>query len=322
MSPVLVPRNYTKSFIDGQVESVAQEQAITEGIGAVNRSSEITLCEGTGHVGVGAIIGLSNAAVAKAVGADVVLVANGGIGSAFDELEMNRAVLKESGVRLRGVVVNKVVPDKVDMIRDYFGRAIKERWGVPLLGVVPDLPFLGKATLGDIERLLGAELIAGQRFREAHYGTDDLQCVTTAVRRFLRKTNWRQQSCGERRPLFVTHITRDDIILGFLSHYQRNVRDDGRHGWLGAMVLCRGTTAEATDAPHHDHEHNSEMPDLMHIARAYDAPIMVTSKGTIEATNTISNFTAKMHIGDPERVAAAIAHYEPHIDFDALLDGL
>jgi len=64
------------------------------------------------------------------------------------------------------------------------------------------------------------------------------------------------------------------------------------------------------------------MPDLMHIARAYDAPIMVTSKGTIEATNTISNFTAKMHIGDPERVAAAIAHYEPHIDFDALLDGL
>jgi len=181
---------------------------------------------------------------------------------------------------------------------------------------------LGKATLGDIERLLGAELIAGQRFREAHYGTDDLQCVTTAVRRFLRKTNWRQQSCGERRPLFVTHITRDDIILGFLSHYQRNVRDDGRHGWLGAMVLCRGTTAEATDAPHHDHEHNSEMPDLMHIARAYDAPIMVTSKGTIEATNTISNFTAKMHIGDPERVAAAIAHYEPHIDFDALLDGL
>ena len=49
---------------------------------------------------------------------------------------------------------------------------------------------------------------------------------------------------------------------------------------------------------------------------------MVTGKGTIEATNVINNFTAKMNIGDPARVAAAIAHYEPHIDFDALLDGL
>ena len=38
--------------------------------------------------------------------------------------------------------------------------------------------------------------------------------------------------------------------------------------------------------------------------------------------DVISNFTAKMHIGDPGRVDAAIAHYEPHIDFDSLLAGL
>ena len=60
----------------------------------------------------------SNADVAAWVGADVVLVANGGIGSAFDELEMNRIMLKDKGVRVRGVILNKVRPDKVDMIRD------------------------------------------------------------------------------------------------------------------------------------------------------------------------------------------------------------
>ena len=51
------------------------------------------------------------------------------------------------------MILNKVVPDKVEQVRDYVGRAIQERWGVPLLGVVPDLPF-GKATLGDLKRLL------------------------------------------------------------------------------------------------------------------------------------------------------------------------
>lgn len=327
MSPVIVPRAYTKAFIDGEVSTVAQEATITQSMERIRSSSGITLCEGTGHVGVGSIIGLSNAEVAKLVGADVVLVANGGIGSAFDELEMNRVMLKECGVRLRGVVLNKVMPDKVDMVRDYVGRVVRERWGVPLLGVVPDLPFLGKATLGDLEKLLEGELIAGQQHRGLHYGTQDLQCVTTAVRRFLRKTDHGQQSKGERRPLFVTHLTRDDVLLGYLAHYKRvryqtdasgewdSVKGVSQGEWLGALVLCGGD-GEGLQ------QDNSPMPFLKEIASAYDAPIMLTGIPTIEATNKISKFTAKMHIGDRGRVAAAIAHYERHLDFDMLLNGL
>jgi len=320
MSPVLVPRDYTKAFIDGQIAKAAQEEAITRGVEAVGRSSDIILCEGTGHVGVGSIIGLSNADVAAQVDADVVLVANGGIGSAFDELELNRLVLESKGVRLRGVVLNKVMPDKVEMIRDYFGRAIRDRWGVPLLGVVPDLPFLGKSTLSDLEKLLGAELIAGQRYREHHYGTADLSCVTNAVRRFLRKTNFRQRA-GERRPLFVTHVTRDDVLLGYLAYYKRTAGGGDGDGWLGAMVLCRGEN-DIQDHFGKNHEDNASLPYLLEIAQAYDAPIMISPLNAIEATNVISNFTSKMHIGDRGRVAAAIAHYEPHIDFDALLENL
>jgi hypothetical protein len=58
----------------------------------------------------------------------------------------------------------QVLPDKVAMIRDYFGRAVK-RWGIPLLGVIPDEPYLGKPTLRDFEKLLKANLIAGTNFR-------------------------------------------------------------------------------------------------------------------------------------------------------------
>lgn len=41
---------------------------------------------------MGSIIGLSNARVARELGLEIVLVANGGLGSTFDELELNRTV--------------------------------------------------------------------------------------------------------------------------------------------------------------------------------------------------------------------------------------
>ena len=41
--------------------------------------------------------------------------------------------------------------------------------------------------------------------------------------------------------------------------------------------------------------------------------------GTKDAMDRLTHFTAKLNITDRARVAAAIAHYEPHIDFDRLL---
>ena len=86
----------------------------------------------TGHVGVGSIVELSNAKAAALVGADVVLVANGGLGKAFDELEMNRHVFAQEGVAVRGVVLNKVMPEKVEMVREKMGKLLRERWAVLL----------------------------------------------------------------------------------------------------------------------------------------------------------------------------------------------
>lgn len=73
----------------------------------------------------------------------MLLIANGGLGSAFDELELNRLMCKEFDVKIRGVIINKVQPDKLQMIQEYMTKLLK-RWNVPLLGVIPDQPFLGK----------------------------------------------------------------------------------------------------------------------------------------------------------------------------------
>lgn len=46
--------------------------------------------------------------VAKALNADMILIANGGLGSAYDELELNRGICEKNGINVRGVVLNKV----------------------------------------------------------------------------------------------------------------------------------------------------------------------------------------------------------------------
>ena len=61
---------------------------------ALSSTSDFVVVEGTGHTGVGSICDLSNAHVAAKLGVDAVLVCLGGLGSSFDQLAMNRAMLE------------------------------------------------------------------------------------------------------------------------------------------------------------------------------------------------------------------------------------
>ena len=81
MSPVIIPSGYTKQFIDGQIVLDDQLHAIKDAYKHVSGRNEVVLCEGTGHCAVGSIVGASNAKVADMIGASMVLVANGGLGS-------------------------------------------------------------------------------------------------------------------------------------------------------------------------------------------------------------------------------------------------
>lgn len=322
MSPVIIPRGYTSRYINGEVQHETQVRAITRAYDAIAAKSDIVLAEGTGHVGVGSIVEVSNARTASILGADVVLVANGGLGKAFDELEMNRQMFAQEGVAVRGVVLNKVIPEKVDEIRDKMGRLLRDRWGVPLLGVVPDKAYLGMPTLGDLESTLGGQLIAGERCRGIHYQPVDAFLVTTGLRRFLRRA-FEHRGRTWTRPLFVTHSTRDDLLLGFLAHHQKMMTEQGgsisKPGeWSGAMVLSVGASAAFPDLEQHADDLEA-LPYLKQMAIDTDAPVIITPYGTIDALDSIKSYTPKQNIGDQARLQAAIDHYEPQIDFETLL---
>src|SRR5215213_8696409 len=77
MSPVHIPRGFTKAYIRGEVRDDLSTR-IREAHATIADRREVVLVEGTGHAGVGSVIGLSNARVAEMLGAPVAIVAEAG----------------------------------------------------------------------------------------------------------------------------------------------------------------------------------------------------------------------------------------------------
>ena len=73
MSPVVIPQGYTKDFLDGKIGQLnSQMTSIRRSFETISRNNDFTVVEGTGHTGVGSIVGVNNAAVAASLGVDMV----------------------------------------------------------------------------------------------------------------------------------------------------------------------------------------------------------------------------------------------------------
>ena len=89
MSPVHIPRGFTKAYIGGEVvEDLRRAHPARPTRRFADR--DILLIEGTGHAGVGAVIGLSNAAGGgDARARAAIIVSEGGVGRPIDEIVLN-----------------------------------------------------------------------------------------------------------------------------------------------------------------------------------------------------------------------------------------
>ena len=153
MSPVHIPRGFTKRYIAGDV--VEDLGARIRDAHREFRGHDVLLIEGTGHAGVGAVVGLSNAVVARLLGAPAVIVSEGGVGRPIDEIVLNASHFAAHGVPVAGAIVNKVRITEQPGIRQTLERGLA-RHGIPLLGVLPYRPILSNPTLGMILEGVGA----------------------------------------------------------------------------------------------------------------------------------------------------------------------
>lgn len=140
-SPVIIGKGATVKFLDNP-EEYDLKKLICNARDQLNSNHDAVIYEGTGHPGVGSVANVSNAQVAKLLDAKVVMVVEGGIGNTIDRLNMSAALFREYDVPIIGVIVNKVIPSKMDTVKNYVGKWL-DRNNLNLLGVVPHDKTLG-----------------------------------------------------------------------------------------------------------------------------------------------------------------------------------
>jgi BioD-like phosphotransacetylase family protein len=159
MSPVTLPRRFTTDFVMGRIDDDLGAQ-VSAAFERVARDKDLVVVEGTGHAGVGAVVGLSNAAAAAMLQAPVIIVSEGGVGRPIDEIVLNRALFRAHGVDVIGAVVNKVDVESHPDLPEVLRRGLAQH-DVELLACIPYSELLANPSLELIVTHLDGELLSG-----------------------------------------------------------------------------------------------------------------------------------------------------------------
>lgn len=293
MSPVLLPQGFTRDFLDGVIDEKELSKRIEQAFSNIDKANHFTLAEGTGHISVGSIVNMNNAQVASLLKLPIILVAPGGVGSSFDQLALNRAVCEKHGVKVAGVILNRVLPEKREMITTYMTRALS-RWNIPLIGCIPYDSFLSNPSMKDFEQLFETPLLTGEDARLRHFR--QTRIVATSKETYC--------DLIEQNQLIITPAAREDIIEATLQRHWE-IKMASPHDDLETGMILTG------DIP--------PGPRLVEEIRRANIPMLYTPMTTYAAMQLISSFTAKIRNEDVQKVHEAIEVVESNIDFDRLL---
>jgi hypothetical protein len=289
MSPIAVEPDFTRRYIEHQNNDFLV-QRIQHSFDRAAWEKDFMIVEGTGHAGVGSVFDLSNARVAKLLKCKVILVTTGGIGKPIDEVALNKALFDKEGVELVGVVLNKVLPARLDYIADFARRGF-ERLGIDLIGVVPQEPILANATLGQICKtvrgdFLNAKNKSRRRVKKVVIGAMN---SSHAMEHFRPGT------------LIVTPGDREDVILAALSSSTLSEHESGN---IAGLVLCGDLRPSQ---PVFDLLTHSEVPTIASPLDSYSV------------ASSIHSMTVKTLPGDAEKIDLIQSLIERHVEIDRLL---
>lgn len=292
MSPVAVPRGFTRDYINDPDRDKLVKQ-IEEAYSRVSTGKDFVLIEGTGHAGVGSVFDMSNADVAKLLGAKVIIVSAGGIGRPIDEIMLNKAVFDQMGVDILGVIVNKIQPEKYEQIEPIVSKGLARK-GLEVLGVMPYNPVLSSPTLEQLLEDIGGELLSGERGLKNSVSRMAIGAMPPheALDYFGRGT------------LLITPGTREDLILAAMSSCVVGI---GKESCVSGIILTGGVR------PH---------TKVMHLIRRTDIPIISVPDDTFTVASRINGLIVKIRSGDKNKIYATERLVTRYVKVDRLLDML
>jgi hypothetical protein len=285
MSPIAVEPDFTRKYLQSS-NNEALVKKIMKAFDRVAWEKDFVLCEGSGHAGVGSVFDLSNAQVAKILGAKVIIVSQGGIGKPIDEVYLNQAVFEREGVEIIGVILNKVTPDKIDYITEFARRGLKRK-GLDLLGVLPHRRILSNPTVAAIEEDLHAQALNNCQ-REGNF-VDNVVIGAMGAESAL--------SHFKAGILVITPGDREDIIEAAAK--------SGRP--LTGIVLT---------------EKLRPREGVLRLIEKLPFPVLLSDLDCYEVASRVHNLNVKTRAADTEKISVIRDLISEYVDVDKILKAL
>jgi len=109
--PIVFYQGFTTECIDEENPEKGVQQRlekVTEAIRQISAGKRIVIVDGVGYPAVGSVSGVSNAQIARAIGAPVLMVGRPGLGNAIDSFNLNLAYFENFGVEVLGGIWNNI----------------------------------------------------------------------------------------------------------------------------------------------------------------------------------------------------------------------
>ena len=258
----------------------------------LKETCDFVLCEGTDFESASAAFEFDiNAEISKNLGCPVLLVAKAWQKSVDDVLRSTRLAMEslaEKGCQTIATIVNRADPKKAGAIL----RSLQERvlTGNQLFYVIPEEEYLGKPTVGEIARILGAEVLCGEEHLNRH--VHSFTVAAMQLQNFLTRM--------ERGSLIITPGDRIDIIVACLATAASSSTER-----IAGILLTGGLKPEKP---------------IWRLIQGFSAvvPILSVRENTFPTATIVDRIHATIEPGDDRKVTRALALFEKNVDLSAL----
>jgi len=290
---LLYRKGYTERFLDGNGEGNPSEEIISA-FNSISSNKDVVIIEGTGHAGVGSVFDLSNATVARMLSSKVILVAPGGIGNPIDEIMLNKALFDAQGVKLQGVIINKVRLDKFDKVNEYVRKGL-ERLGVPVLGVMPYMDLLEIPTLNDIKEELNMEVLCGEEYlyrqmKKIFVGAMDVRDVAQHL----------ENDC-----FVITPGNRRDLLSLLVKLHTGGRFISSKN--IAGIIISGGLRPKKR---------------LLHALKKVGIPVLLSKLNTYDVAAKVHDLTVKIKYRDKDKVKLAMEIVSKYVNMEGIINNL
>ena len=292
MSPIAVEKGFTEKYIMKPDKKNISEQ-IQAAFRRISKKQELVVIEGTGHAGVGSVFDHSNATVARLLGSKVIIISSGGVGRPIDEIVLNKALFEKEGVKVLGVIINKVLPDKFDKINRLVRKGL-ERKGIDVLGVLAYDPMLARPTIEQILEETDFQVLCGKEYLERSVA----KVIVAAMEprdavRYISEDS-----------LMITPGDREDMIMSALTCFRDS---DSKKLKICGIVLSGGITPE---------------PPIMNLLSKAEIPVLLSDSDTYDVATCVHDLTVKIRPCDKDKINAVEKLIRENVDFKKILKGI